>query len=143
MATTILIAVDFEGSSRRAIDVAKQLAPALDAELVLVHAYELPVYTYPGLEPMILPGFHGEVTQAARRALTALSDEVGIPSTMLRDGNPVRELLAAAKERHASMIVMGTHGRKGISHALLGSVAEKVIRQSEIPVLTVRSDEEG
>lgn len=141
MATTILIAVDFEEPSRRAIDVAKELAPKLGAELVLVHAYELPVYTYPGLEPMILPGFHSEVTQAARRALENLANEAGIASSMLRDGNPVREILAAARERRASMIVMGTHGRKGLSHALLGSVAEKVIRQSEIPVLTVRAEE--
>ena len=140
MATTIVIAVDFEDASRRAIGVAKELAAPLGAKLVLVHAYELPVYTYPGLEPSILPGFHHEVTQAAHHALEALADEVGVPDAMLRDGPPAREILAAARERQAAMIVMGTHGRKGLAHALLGSVAEKVIRESDVPVLTVRTE---
>lgn len=140
MATTIVIAVDFEDASRRAIDLAKELAAPLGATLVLVHAYALPVYTYPGLEPSILPGFHHEVTTAARNALDALSADVGVPSAVLRDGDPAREILAFARERRASMIVMGTHGRRGLAHALLGSVAEKVIRDSEIPVLTVRAE---
>lgn len=139
MATTLLIAVDFEEASRRAIELAKQLAAPLGARLALVHVYTLPVYTYPGLEPSILPGFHNEVTAAARRAIEALSEEVGIPDAILREGDPATEILAAARERGASMILMGTHGRRGFVHALLGSVAEKVIRQSEIPVLTVRA----
>lgn len=139
MATTLLVAVDFEEASRRAIALAKDLAAPLGAELVLVHVYTLPVYTYPGLEPSILPGFHGEVTRAAGRALEALAADVGIGNTMLREGDPVTEILAAARAKGAAMIVMGTHGRRGFAHALLGSVAEKIIRQSEIPVLTVRA----
>lgn len=139
MVATLLVPVDFEEASRRAIDLAKSLATSLGARLVLLHVYTLPVYTYPGLEPAILPGFHTEVTDAARKALTALADEVGVPDTILRDGDPATEILAAAHERGATMIVMGTHGRRGIVHALLGSVAEKVIRRSEVPVLTVRA----
>lgn len=140
MATIIMIAVDFEDASRRAIELAKELAAPLEASLVLVHAYDLPVYTYPGLEPSVLPGFHAEVTTAARDALTALSREVGISDAMLREGDPVREILAAAHERGATMIVMGTHGRRGLAHAILGSVAERVIRQADLPVLTVRAE---
>jgi nucleotide-binding universal stress UspA family protein len=141
MGTLLMVAVDFEEPSRRAIDVAKQLAAPLGAQLVLVHVYALPVYTYPGLEPSILPGFHAEITAAARGAIAALATEVGVPDAMLREGDAVAEILAAARERQAAMIVMGTHGRRGLAHALLGSVAEKVIRQSEIPVLTVRGPE--
>jgi nucleotide-binding universal stress UspA family protein len=141
MATTLLVAVDFEEASRRAIELAKELAAPLGAQVSLVHVYTLPVYTYPGLEPSILPGFHHEVTTAARRALDTLAEDVGIADAVLREGDPVTEILAAARERGATMIVMGTHGRRGFAHALLGSVAEKIIRQSEIPVLTVRAQE--
>jgi len=141
MATTLLVAVDFEEASRRAIELAKQMAAPLGAKLALIHVYTLPVYTYPGLEPSILPGFHGEVTTAARRALEGLAEEVGVPDVVLREGDPVVEILAAAREWGATMIVMGTHGRHGLAHALLGSVAEKIIRQSEVPVLTVRAQE--
>ncbi|MFT3768690.1 MAG: universal stress protein [Minicystis sp.] len=141
MATTLMVAVDFEEASRRAIALAKDLAAPLGAKVVLLHVYTLPVYTYPGLEPSILPGFHAEITQAARGALATLSDDVGIPDAILREGDPVVEILAAARERSASMIIMGTHGRRGLAHALLGSVAERVIRQSEIPVLTMRAQE--
>lgn len=140
MATIIMIAVDFEDASRRAIELAKELAAPLEASLVLVHTYDLPVYTYPGLEPSVLPGFHAEVTTAARDALAALSEEVGIADAMLREGDPAREILAAAHERRATMIVMGTHGRRGLAHAILGSVAERVIRQADLPVLTVRAE---
>jgi nucleotide-binding universal stress UspA family protein len=139
MATTLLVAVDFEEASRRAVDLAKELAAPLGATIALVHVYELPVYTYPGLEPSILPGFHHEVTTAARRALESFCQGVGIEDAALREGDPVTEILAYARERKAGLIILGTHGRTGLAHALLGSVAEKIIRQSEIPVLTVRA----
>jgi nucleotide-binding universal stress UspA family protein len=141
MTTTLLVAVDFEEASRQAIDYAKQLAAPLGATLTLVHVYTLPIYTYPGLEPSILPGFHHEVTVAARRALDQLAQQVGVERSLLREGDTAVEILAAAKESGASMIIMGTHGRRGLAHALLGSVAEKVIRQSDVPVLTLRAQE--
>ncbi|APR80634.1 Universal stress protein family protein [Minicystis rosea] len=140
MATTLLVAIDFEDASRRAIDLAKDLAKPLGAALVIVHVYTLPVYTYPGLEPSILPGFQGEITAAARGALASFAADVGIPDAVLREGDPAAEILAVARERRASMIIMGTHGRRGFAHTLLGSVAEKIIRHSEIPVLTVRGE---
>ncbi|MBX9604989.1 MAG: universal stress protein [Gammaproteobacteria bacterium] len=56
----------------------------------------------------------------------------------VRDGNTMQEILAAAGEKGCELIVMGTHGRTGVAHLLIGSVAEKVVRQSTVPVLTVR-----
>jgi nucleotide-binding universal stress UspA family protein len=138
MAGTILVAVDFEDPSRRALALAKELAPDLEADLCLCHVYELPLYTYPGIEPQILPDFRREVTLAAGRALAQLAEEHGITRTALREGDTAREIVAAAREEGATLIAMGTSGRTGIAHAVLGSVAEKVIRESEIPVLTVR-----
>lgn len=137
----ILVPVDFEAASLKAIELAKELAGKMGAEVVLVHVYQLPVYTYPGLEPTLLPGFHAEVSAAASRALDQLSAQWGGLRSLLREGDPASEVLAAADEVKPVMIVMGTHGRKGLAHLFLGSVAERVIRKSSIPVLTVRASE--
>jgi nucleotide-binding universal stress UspA family protein len=134
----VLIAVDFDDASHRAIDLGKELAKGLGADVTLVHVYHLPIYTYPGLEPTLLPGFTQEVTGAARHALEKLAAEVGVSRAILREGDPTTEILATAEDVGASMIVVGTHGRRGLSHVLLGSVAEKVVRSSRVPVLTVR-----
>ncbi len=137
-ANVILVPVDFEEASLSAIELAKSLGAKLGGEVVLLHVYQLPVYTYPGLEPALMPGFHAEVSAAASRAVQQLSAQTGGLRTLLRDGDPATEILAAAEEQRAAMIVMGTHGRRGISHLFLGSVAEQVIRKSSVPVLTVR-----
>jgi nucleotide-binding universal stress UspA family protein len=59
----------------------------------------------------------------------------------VRAGNPAREIVAAARELGVDVIVMGTHGRTGLSHALMGSVAERVVRLAPCPVLTLRAPE--
>jgi nucleotide-binding universal stress UspA family protein len=138
-ANVILVPIDFEAASMKALTTAKELSARLGGEVVLVHAYQLPVYTYPGIEPTLLPGFHGEVTAAAQRALDELCRREGGLRGILREGEPSSEILAVAEAEKAAMIVMGTHGRTGIAHLFLGSVAEKVVRKSAIPVLTVRS----
>jgi len=140
MATTVLVAVDFEEASRRAIEVAREFARLLGASLCLVHVYALPVYPYPGLAPPLDPSYGRAITLAAGNSLDQLAAEVGAARALLREGDVVTEILAAARELDATLIVMGTHGRRGLSHVLLGSVAEKVVRRSEIPVLTVRAD---
>jgi nucleotide-binding universal stress UspA family protein len=143
MSTTLLCAVDFEPASHRAIDLAREIAKPLGAEICLLHVYQLPVYTYPGLEPHILPDLLRDIIAAAGKALEELGADVGIPRTLLLEGDPARGILEGARQVGAAMIVMGTHGRRGLAHALLGSVAEKVVRESEIPVLTVRTPVEA
>jgi nucleotide-binding universal stress UspA family protein len=138
-ANVIVVPIDFEKASEKALATAKDLASKLGGEVVLVHVYQLPVYTYPGLEPTLLPGFHTEVAAAAKRAVEQAAGQAGVARAVLREGDPAAEILAAAEELGASMIVMGTHGRTGIAHLFLGSVAEKVIQKSPIPVLTVRA----
>lgn len=137
-ANVIVVPVDFEAASAKAITTAKDLAARFGADVVLVHVYQLPVYTYPGLEPTLLPGFHTEVTAAAQRAVDELAKRESMRA-VLREGDPATEILAAAEEMNAAMIVMGTHGRTGLAHLFLGSVAEKVVRKSKVPVLTVRA----
>lgn len=135
----IVVPTDFEEASMKALELAKDLATRVDGEIVLVHVYGLPVYTYPGLEPALLPGFHSEVAAAAKRALDQLAAAQGGLRAILREGDAATEILDTAKELGARFIVMGTHGRRGLSHLFLGSVAERVVRRSPIPVMTVRA----
>ena len=140
-AGVIVVAVDFEKASLKALEVAKELGRAMGAEVVIAHVYQVPMFTYPGLEPALLPTFNAEISTAAKRAVEELSALHGGLRAMLREGDPSTELLAVANELKAKMLVMGTHGRSGIAHLFLGSVAERVMRHSTIPVLTVRADE--
>lgn len=133
-----LVPIDFEPASMKALGIAKDLAARLGGEVVVLHVYQLPVYTYPGLEPTLMPGFHAELTSAAERALGTLAQQEGNLRAVSRQGDPATEILAAADELRVSMIVMGTHGRQGLAHLILGSVAERVLRKSSVPVLSVR-----
>lgn len=137
-AGVILVPVDFEKASTKALEVAKELGKSLGAEVVIAHVYQIPMFTYPGLEPALLPTFTVEVSTAAKRAVEQLAGSAGGLRALLREGDPATEIIAAAKETGARMIVMGTHGRGGIAHLFLGSVAEKVMRESAVPVMTVR-----
>lgn len=134
----ILVAVDFDGGAREAIEYAKAEAARMGAEVVLVHAYQLPEYAYPGFEPApaVLPVLSNEVQAAAKKALEELAHEHDVRG-IVRGGDAAEEILATARETGAELIVMTTHGRKGLSHLLLGSVTEKVIRKSRVPVLVV------
>jgi nucleotide-binding universal stress UspA family protein len=138
---TIVVAVDFEAASDKALALASELAERLGCELALVHVYQLPIYTYPGLEPGVLPAYQSEVTAAAKRALDALAGKHGVKRAYLRQGDPATEVLAALDELRPKLAVVGTHGRRGLSHLLLGSVAEKIVRRATVPVVTVRADE--
>ena len=139
MADVILVPTEFETGSQKTLELAKQLGAQLGCEVALVHVYQMPVYTYPGLEPTLLPSFTAEVTAAAKRAVEQLGREAGGLRSLLREGDPATEIVAAANEVGAKMIIMGTHGRRGLAHLFIGSVAEKVVRKSPVPVLTVRS----
>jgi nucleotide-binding universal stress UspA family protein len=140
-AGVIVVAVDFEKASLKALEVAKELGRAMGAEVVIAHVYQVPMFTYPGLEPALLPTFNAEISTAAKRAVEELSASQEGLRAVLREGDPSTELLAVASELKARMLVMGTHGRSGFAHLFLGSVAEKVMRHSTIPVLTVRASE--
>lgn len=138
----ILVATDFSECSLRAVDLAVTLATAFRAELTLVHAWEIRVYPY--MEYVLSSAeLMSSLEQAAARkleeSLLELKKQVSWARSELRAGAPWQQILEASKGLHADLIVMGTHGRRGINHALLGSVAEKVVRFAEVPVLTVRA----
>jgi nucleotide-binding universal stress UspA family protein len=139
----ILFPTDFSECSKRAQEYACALADQFQAELHLLHVLQ-------DLTPLMLDGgamyslpadyFVGQ-KQAAMAALAALtSAEWNRDKPVIRDlciGNPFVEIVRYAKEHEIDMIVIGTHGRSAMSHLLLGSVAEKVVRSGPCPVLTV------
>lgn len=135
----ILCPVDFSPDAERALDYGIELAQALGAEIDLLHVYQLPVYALPDGAMMAGPEFTAKVTTELQQALTALAEKKAAakPKTHLREGVPYREIVAMSEELEADLIVMGTHGRTGIKHLLLGSVAERVVRTSQVPVITV------
>jgi len=137
----VLAATDFSECSSIALDAAIELARRYDAALTLVHVFTLPVYPYMDLVPMAID-IETPARDAAReeldKALATTRKQLPSADAVLRQAGAVWEqILATAREVGADLIVLGTHGRTGISHALIGSVAERVVRHSQIPVLTV------
>lgn len=139
----ILVPVDFSKHSHNALRYAVAFADALGAELHLLHVVQEPAsYTRMYVPP---EDWLTEERDAARRELEKLpGDEVKANVAVLREvrsGSPLVEIIQYAKEADIDLIVMGTHGRTGLAHLLLGSVAENVVRQAPCPVLTVRNPE--
>jgi nucleotide-binding universal stress UspA family protein len=139
----ILCPIDFSETSKPAFEYAVALAAQLGAELELFHVYQLPAYALPegGLE--ILAGLEAEIENQLQQQLDAFAKYSTEPSvkitTVLGTGVPYVEIIRAAKQRKADLIVIGTHGRTGLAHLLIGSVAERVVRTSEVPVLSIRT----
>jgi nucleotide-binding universal stress UspA family protein len=138
----ILVPTDFSDPARAAAKTALELAQAFHVPLVLMHVYGVPGQAYAGVDLVLTADFVRSVESAARAALNeeaALLANKGVDiSTVLSVGAAWEQILEAAKQVDAGLVVMGTHGRRGLPRALLGSVAERVVRLSRIPVLTVR-----
>ena len=141
---TILLATDFSDASEAALGYAKSLAEAFGASLHVLHVLEdLAAHAWTTeVYVAALPGVHEEMERQARERIEALltpeERERYRASLVLRSGSPFVEIVRYAREEHADLIVLGTHGRGAIAHMLLGSVAERVVRKAHCPVLTVR-----
>jgi nucleotide-binding universal stress UspA family protein len=137
----ILVAHDFGETAERALECALDLAAPLGAHVTVMHAYEIPVLSVPD-GPVLSVGLIEEIERAASVALDKVLAHAQRPGvevdSSLRQGVAWMEIAAAAKEMKADLVVVGTHGRRGVSRALLGSVAEKVVRTAPCPVMTVR-----
>ncbi|HEY8426782.1 MAG TPA: universal stress protein [Sandaracinaceae bacterium] len=140
----VLCPVDFSPHSENAVRFAVELAEKLGAEVHLLHVYQLPVYALPDGAMMAGPEFTTKVTAELQKALSALAQsfEPAKLPTHLVEGVPYREVVRMTEELGADLVVMGTHGRTGLKHLLLGSVAERVVRSSSVPVITVPLREE-
>jgi len=137
----ILVATDFAEPSERAVALAVELAKSFGAELTVVHAYEIPAYVYAGVSftpaDLVTPVIDG-AREALASVLARVRESVPNATSMLRNGDPATEILTAIDQAHADLLVVGTHGRRGLPHALLGSVAEKIVRLARVAVLVAR-----
>ena len=138
----ILVPTDFSPHSAVALTYAIDLAKRYEAALTLLHVY--PVVNYAAAEGFALytPEQLATLITQLSSQLRALEDEArkagaGLLSSVMEQGDAYKEIMAQASG--FDLIVMGTHGRTGLKHALMGSVAEKIVRTSPCPVLTVRS----
>ena len=148
---TILVPHDFSSCANHAAALARDVAQTHGARLLLLHVTEMPMGLGP--ETVIVPEEGGgpiKVRDYAMRSaqehledLAARLRKDGVEvSTLAVMGHVVDEIVGIAKRERIDLIVMGTHGRTGLSHLVVGSVAEKIVRQAPVPVLTVRVPEE-
>lgn len=133
----VLVATDFSEASRPALDLAIALARE-PARLHVVHVCEVPAYVDLATPvDLVTP-----LTEADQKRLDDLMASVRAEHPdadgLLRVGVAWEQILEAAADVGADLVVLGTHGRRGLAHALLGSVAERVVRLASAPVLTVR-----
>lgn len=144
----IMLATDFSPGSEAAAALAFEMARKFAARLTILHVYSAPVYIGAFGDAYALPPEVMEKIRAdAERALDGLrlrAAKVAITAEPLAlEGIAPDLIVAAARSRRVDLVVMGTHGRTGLKHLLLGSVAERVVRTAECPVLTVRIPAHG
>ncbi len=137
----ILVPLDFSETAHKALAYAVALAADMKAKIILMHVIE-PVYVSadPGLT--CLPQQTAPEEKADGKQMREIAAKY-IPEglfdkAVVRVGAPYHEITTAAKRLKAGLIVIGTHGRTGLSHVLMGSTAERVVRHASCPVLTVR-----
>jgi universal stress protein A len=138
----ILVPTDFSEDSKKALEFARKFAEQFDARLTLLYVME-PVF-YPDFAYTPLLVENDRLVEAAEKEIAALPARNGIPEkllrkTLVRTGVPFREITDAARTLKVDMIIISTHGRSGLTRALLGSTTERVVRHAHCPVLVVRA----
>jgi nucleotide-binding universal stress UspA family protein len=139
MYNCILVPTDGSAGTTRVIDHAAALADAHDASLHFLYVVNTASFANLPMETS-WESVTTMLRDEGEEALRAAEDRAGTAGvvTALREGPPSREIVKYASEEGCDLVVMGTHGRGGLNRLLLGSVAERVVRSSEVPVLTVR-----
>jgi len=140
---TILFPTDFSQGARAAMEYAVALARDYKARLILLYVIQdISIAEWYIPSSISAADLVEDMQRSAEREIDKLGIEIaGAVATVEKlvvRGVPFVEIIRTAKERKADMIVIGTHGRTGIDHMLFGSTAEKVVRKSSCPVLTVR-----
>ena len=143
----ILVPTDFSETADKALAYAKELASKMGASLHLVHVYSDP-YGVAACAPEVYAPVPAEVRQRARdevrerlfERLDADEEQRFRGSRGIVRGLIAPQIVDYAESQDIDLIIMGTHGRRGVAHLLLGSVAEHVVRTARCPVLTVRAE---
>ena len=138
----ILCAVDLSDHSELVAEYAATMAKSLNASVLVVYtAPSLSQYVGFHVPPNTIENFVGEIVTGAEESMQAFMEKnfAGVDAkSLVLVGYAAEEILNRANEENADMIIMGTHGRKGIDRILFGSVAEKVVKNASMPVLTIR-----
>jgi len=141
----ILVPVDFSEPSKKSLEYAYYFAQRFDAKIDVLHVWKPTEYT--GDAMVTLTRSEPELTLStflrnhADQQLTAFLKDMPHSNRMLESGDAAQVIAKVAREGGYDLIVMGTHGRTGFSHMMMGSVAEKVVRLAPCPVLTYRVPE--
>jgi nucleotide-binding universal stress UspA family protein len=137
----VLCAVDFGPSTKMTIEMARQIAESNNGTVILFHVVPMPVEAIG--QPLMVEPLAGAEDDARKRLNRIASESLTHSYEILVvTGDPAASIIASAEEQAADLVVMATHGRTGISHFFLGSVAERVVRESSVPVMTVRAPSE-
>ncbi|MCH9662988.1 MAG: universal stress protein [Gammaproteobacteria bacterium] len=133
----ILVPLDFSSDADLALDDALGLAQRFQARMTLLHVIYLPVTTEVNLASYFTQ-MEAEAQQGMETYKKKVTDAGLSVDTVIVSGVPFREIVETAKAKQADLIVMGTHGRTGMNHFLIGSVAERVVRLAPCPVMVSR-----
>lgn len=143
-----VVAHDFSRHSDAALIAALDLRKRYPARLVLLHVVAPPILAYstPALgaaTPIPMDDLGASASKALQAVVDRIGPDAGDIEVAVEEGRPIdRAIVDYCTRREASLLIMGTHGRTGMAHALLGSVAERTLRRSPCPVLTVNEVEE-
>lgn len=135
----ILVPTDFGAASEEALELALTLSQRFDSRVTLIHAVLMPPYYYSAYAEGLaypLDEMETRAKKALEEATTKAKERCPRVTSKLVLGQPWESILSAIQELGIDLVVMGTHGRQGLSRVVLGSVAEKVVRHSPVPVLT-------
>jgi universal stress protein A len=138
----ILVPIDFSELTPQVLHTAADLCRRCEAPATLVHVWDPELFTVPNIyrlyDPTQIPGWHNRLMEQLERARHDMQAHGALQiDVALVEGQPYREIVRFAHDNAFDLIVIGTHGRTGLAHSLLGSVAEKVVRLSDCAVLTV------
>jgi nucleotide-binding universal stress UspA family protein len=146
--TKIIAATDFSEDSERALEYAEELARRFGAEITVVHVDQplSPVMMSPDFGAGVDVGAMSHIAEEQRLLAQRELDKIvgrlrdsGLKArSLLRVGSPFLEIINTAQSEGGDLIVLGTHGRTGLAHVLMGSVAERVVQKAGCPVLTIR-----
>jgi len=144
----ILVLVDFSEITRSVLDHARHWAKLNSAELILLHVVHLPVMADSGtwLDPVISPSLEQDIRKqmiaaasAKMRELAQECETAGLKTqSLVREGVPTAEIIKCVEETKADLAIIGSHGQSAISHFLMGSVADRVVRRAPCHVLCIR-----
>lgn len=147
----VLIAMDYDQTARKVAEAGYSMAKAMNAEVYLLHVVADAVY-YSALEYSPITGFAGNMdmsnlhldsTEGLKNASQQYLDKVRLHlgdktiKTIVSEGDFAESILATSKEIHADLIVIGSHSRKWLENILMGSVTEKVLRHTAIPLFII------